>query len=94
MHIKATARIEKATGQAILFFHDAGVRAGMLVVSCYCSQTQHSSATREYYKRDTVPPITDAERSAVARLVREYNGQPPCDVTLQLSPRMNWSVHA
>lgn len=86
--IKATARIEKATGQAILFFHDADTRG----VSCYCSQTQHSLATREYYKRDTRLGVTEGELNSIARLVREYNGQSPHNVSLLICRRMDWSI--
>jgi len=83
--IKATARIER-DGRPVLFFHCAD---GEGFTTTYSHSDQHSEASATYFRECTRPVRTDAERTAVDALVREWNGQPGVSVT-QILVRMSW----
>jgi hypothetical protein len=65
---KISLRKDTKTGEALLFFVD---ESGQLV--CYAHVGQHSVASREYMRRDTIP--SNIHSAAHAALLEEWQGQ-------------------
>lgn len=68
--IRVVCRVDKHTGEPILFLPDAKDRPGS--ISYYTRVGQHATASTAYYYRNTRP----AKGDECADLVREYERQP------------------
>ena len=69
--IRVVCRVDKHTGEPILFLPDAKDRPGGSI-SYYTRVGQHGTASAAYYYRNTRP----AKGNECADLVKEYAGQP------------------
>lgn len=68
--IRVVCRVDKHTGEPILFLPDGGERPG--TIAYYTRIGQHATASTAYYYRNTRP----AKGNECADLVKEYAGQP------------------
>jgi hypothetical protein len=69
--LKVIPRIEKETGDAILFLPQVPACYGM--VTCYAHIGQHSEADVGYFSSGTRKAKSESEKAACAALVREYD---------------------
>jgi len=70
----ATVRIENSTGKAAIFYRNEVKHGHAYVLSCYTREEQHSDASLLYYRTNTRPAKSDAEKAACERLVSHYTG--------------------
>ncbi len=70
--ITVVPRVDKETGEVVLFINDAPARPDHVL--CYAHVGQHSEAALTYYTNGTRAPHDTSECAA---LLREYEQQPP-----------------
>lgn len=81
---RIVARVHPKHGP-ILFINSAPARVGFIV--CYTRATQHSEASTEYYDQ------THGDKDDYCgELLREWKGQPPANVKVDIRQRMDWSM--
>ena len=68
--IRVIPRRERLSREALLFLPDETASNFGPFIGCYAHIGQHSTGSRDYYLRDTVP--ADPKDADVAALLREY----------------------